>query len=136
MEISLYMDGGTLGKNPSPVGVYWSVGRQHYKAFEVLIDRKESRQHTTVNEAEYLALLDSLELVREISAAEGIKRAKIHSDSQLIVRQFNGQYKIGHAHLKVLCTSAQGAAEFLHQSGVEVEVVWVPRAENVRRLGH
>lgn len=136
-ELKLYIDGGCIGKNPSTVGVYWSVGREHPGGrIELLTARAEDRTRFTNNDAEYLALLDALEKATAITGAEGIRQVRIHCDSELIVNQFNGRYKIGEPRLKLLCQTARSAAEFLHQSGIEVELVWVPRAENVRRLGH
>lgn len=134
MTLKLYVDGGVIGKNPSVEGVYWSVGQEMPGGTTVLLkERVESREHSTNNEAEYLALLDALQCAMN---AEPGTRVIIHSDSQLIVNQFNGKFTVGQPHLKVLCRAAQDAAEFLRQAGVEVEVVWVPRKENVKRLGH
>ena len=41
------------------------------------------------NEAEYEALIAGLNLAREL----GVKNMKIHSDSQLVVNQVNGEYQ-------------------------------------------
>ncbi len=50
----------------------------------------------TNNEAEYRALLLGLELARKHGARELV----VHMDSELIVRQLGGRYKVKAAHLK------------------------------------
>ncbi len=49
----------------------------------------------TNNVAEYTALLDALELARELGALDVL----VHSDSQLLVRQMTGQYKVKNPRL-------------------------------------
>ena len=52
----------------------------------------------TNNEAEYITMLEGI-----ISAKKmGIKRLKIFSDSQLVVRQITGQYKIKKEKLRII----------------------------------
>lgn len=133
MHVRLYCDGGNLGKNPS-VGVYWSVAREHEDGrIELLTERATDMTRSTNNHAEYLALCDALSHAARI---EGMKKLSIHSDSQLIVNQFNGRWKIGSDDLRHLCASAQSSATFLIGGGVDLEVVWVRRQENVKRMGH
>ncbi len=55
-------------------------------------------EHITNNEAEYLTMLEGLITARKI----GIKRLKIFSDSQLVVRQITGQYKIKKEKLRII----------------------------------
>jgi len=138
MTVKLYVDGGNLGANPSPLGVYWSVGREHADgSVELLTERQESASYTSNNHAEYLALIDALRHATTLSGQEAIERVVIHSDSQLIVNQFNGKWTINDPLLRELCTAAHRGAEFLITGlGVDVEVTWVRRAENVKRLGH
>lgn len=50
---------------------------------------------TTNNVAEYAALVAALSLARD----RGIRKLTIHSDSQLLVRQINGAYRVKAAHL-------------------------------------
>lgn len=135
MTVKLFVDGGVIGKNPSTEGVYWSVGQDMPDGtHRVLTDRATSREYFTNNEAEYLALLDALN--RAAATAAPGWRVIIHSDSQLIVNQFNGKWGCHEERLRPLLKSAQQAAEWLASQGIEVEVVWVRRKENVKRLGH
>ena len=56
--VRFWADGGMLGgRNPSKVGVYWSAYRVLPEGGEELvIKRRESKEHFTNNEAEWLAL--------------------------------------------------------------------------------
>ena len=134
MRVTMYCDGGTVGdKNPADA-VYWSVSREHDDGrIEKLIDRAISDEFHTNNCAEYLALEDALLLAQKIPA---LTHLTVCSDSELIVRQFNGRYKCKNHELKRLLASVRLCANRLSDSGVSVEVRWVHRAANVERLGH
>ncbi|MFZ1977951.1 MAG: ribonuclease HI family protein [Bacteroidota bacterium] len=58
---------------------------------------------TTNNIAEYTALLVCLKAAADIGCSELI----VHSDSELMVRQLNGQYKIRNENLKKYFQQAQ-----------------------------
>lgn len=74
----------------------------------------------TNNEAEYLALIEALSMV-----PKGVK-SEIRSDSELIVRQMEGGYKVKDPELKPLWEQA-GTLKARH--GL-VGLKWVPREEN------
>jgi ribonuclease HI len=135
MHVKLFCDGGMNGKvNPCPDGVYYSVGRDLPDGSCQLLTAKEvSTRHYTNNEAEYLALNAALGHAAEMA---GVSKVTVHSDSQLIVNQFNGKWNCNEETLRSLMMAARQSAAFLRRGGVEVEVVWVRRQENVKRLGH
>jgi ribonuclease HI len=54
--------------------------------------------HTTNNVAEYTALIAVLTLAKR----HGLKRLTVFSDSQLLVRQVNGEYRVKAKHLQPL----------------------------------
>ena len=58
--------------------------------------------HTTNNVAEYEALLMGLEALCQL----GKKRIRVQSDSQLLVRQLNGEYRVKDEKLKMLFQKA------------------------------
>jgi ribonuclease HI len=134
MHVTLYCDGGSLGKNPSPTGVYWSIARQHDDGrVERLVERATSAAYHSNNCAEYLALGDALRLALGI---EGLTSLSVHSDSQLVVSQFNRIWKVREKELRPLCAAAHAAEQDLIARGVSVTVVWSTRGESVKRLGH
>ena len=78
----------------------------------------------TNNVAEYQALLEALRLAQEL----GGKVLKVHSDSQLLVRQFSGEYKVKNQRLMKYLLQIQN----LRKNFDSVELVHVPREQNRR----
>ena len=79
--------------------------------------------HSTNNVAEYVAAIRALEQLRSL-AYDG--EVVMEGDSQLVVRQMNGEYAVRKEHLKAY-------HERLHQltrSFRKVVFQWVPREEN------
>jgi len=89
-----------------------------------LVTRAKYLGRCTNNVAEYKALILGLRSAREI----GCSRLEVFMDSELIVRQITGRYKVKNATLKPLFTEAQ---ELLKQFR-HVIVTHIPRAENAR----
>lgn len=73
----------------------------------------------TNNIAEYRAILFGL--YKHPEATE------VCSDSQLVVRQLNGNYKVGKEHLRELCERVHKRVSKL---GHKVKFTWVPRENN------
>ncbi len=80
-------DGGSRG-NPGPAGI--GVVIRDADTGEVVFAHGGYIGHATNNVAEYKALLKAVETARDLQATE----LQIHMDSELIVRQMLGQYKI------------------------------------------
>jgi len=77
---------------------------------------------TTNNVAEYKALIAALEKAREMGATE----VEIRSDSELMVRQVNGRYKVKSALIAPLYLQAGK----LLSSFTKVKINHVPREQN------
>lgn len=75
----------------------------------------------TNNIAEYSALIACLEEIVTL----GGKRVTIHSDSELMVKQFNGAYRIKNEKLRRLCARAH---QLVQENGLAVDLVHVPRS--------
>lgn len=90
----IYTDGAALG-NPGLAGagaiVFDPKGNIVYRI-------SESLGIASNNEAEYFAII----LALEKAANMGLQDIEIRSDSQLVVRQINGQYKVKSPNLKPL----------------------------------
>ena len=98
----VYIDGGSRG-NPgdSACGVFARDGESlPVAAFGRFLGTM------TNNEAEYSGLLAALEWARE----EDVQELHVMSDSQLMVRQMNGQYRVKSANLKPLFEDAKRRA--------------------------
>lgn len=88
----LFVDGAARG-NPGPAGVGIFLKSKN----KILMEEKEYIGERTNNEAEYIALILGLE-----KAAEFGKQIKVTSDSELLVKQIKGEYKVKQVHLKSL----------------------------------
>jgi ribonuclease HI len=97
--ITLQFDGGSRG-NPGPAGI-GVVLRAGDGTPLVTLGRFIGR--ATNNVAEYRALITALEEAKKL----GAKRIVIRGDSELIVKQMNGQYRVKHPDMKVLYDEAQ-----------------------------
>lgn len=83
--------------------------------------------HGTNNTAEYNGLLEALNIIKD----ENIKLAKIHSDSNLIVNQVNGNWKCKDSTLKQLLFKTQKRIEWLKEKGFKIALIYIPRELNV-----
>ncbi len=87
------------------------------------LGRGEYLGNATNNVAEYRALLLGLKMANELN----IKAAEICSDSELMIKQMTGEYRVKNEALKNLFSMAQKAAGRLES----VSYRHVPREENV-----
>lgn len=113
----LYCDGASRG-NPGPAALGFVVSMDG----ETLLEHGETLGRMTNNQAEYRAMLAGLEAVRTL----GFERVELRLDSELIVRQLEGRYKVKNAQLKPLYARAQALLGEFARWGVE----HVPREEN------
>lgn len=107
-----YIDGGSRG-NPGPAGFGVRIERPDGTLIE---EFSQAIGTTTNNVAEYRGLLAALEWARDHSASA----VHIRSDSQLLVQQMLGNYKVKHPGLQPLhararlLTHALGRVTFEH----------------------
>ena len=99
--ITLYVDGAAKG-NPGPAGIGVRVECEG----EVIEEYSGFLGNATNNVAEYKALIKGLEIVRKL----GKTRVNAISDSELIVRQMNGRYRVKSAALAPLHKNAREIA--------------------------
>jgi len=119
--LKVYIDGGSRG-NPGDaaigVVVYNDKGEEIYR-FGEKIGAK------TNNVAEYSALIRALEhLVKMISNPD--EKILIYSDSELLVKQINGIYKVKNKKLKTLYDKAKG----LLKNFKNIEIKHIVREKN------
>ena len=88
------VDGGARG-NPGPAAIAAVVSTPDG---EVVEERAEPIGRATNNVAEYRALLLGIELARELDATD----LELVGDSELIVRQVRGEYRVKDAALREL----------------------------------
>jgi ribonuclease HI len=97
--ITVQFDGGSRG-NPGPAGIGVVLSAADGTPL-VTLGRFIGR--ATNNAAEYLALITGLQEAKKL----GAKRVAVRGDSELIVRQMRGEYKVRNADLRPLYEQAQ-----------------------------
>jgi ribonuclease HI len=118
MEAMLFADGGSRG-NPGPA----ASGAVLLDSEGELIEEIGAYLGVATNNvAEWTALVLGL----EAASKRGISRLRVRLDSELVVKQLGGEYRVKHAGLRPLYERARR----LLRGFAEVEVRHVPRAQN------
>jgi ribonuclease HI len=99
MRARLHADGGARG-NPGPAGIGALLVDEHG---EVLGEIAEGIGEATNNVAEYRALIAGLELALD----KGVTELEIYLDSELVVSQLSGKWKIKKDTLRPLAVKAR-----------------------------
>ncbi len=113
-----FVDGAARG-NPGPAAAGVVLQDPEGKTVKTL---SIALGHATNNVAEYSALI----LALQEALLLGAKELKVHTDSELVAKQWNGDYKIKDATLKVLYL----LAAHLKSGFKKIEVVHIPREQN------
>lgn len=98
-SVELFVDGGSRG-NPGPAG----GGFVAYLGGKEILRGSEFYGHKTNNQAEYLALRTAL---RELFGTNPEYGIHCFMDSQLVVEQMNGNYKVKNEALRPLYSEVQ-----------------------------
>ena len=101
-RVRVWVDGGSRG-NPGPSGIGVLVEDQSGTTLATI---SRAIGVTTNNVAEYRALLAGLEKAEEL----GVREVEVISDSELLVKQMLGQYRVKNAGLRPLHALAQQKA--------------------------
>lgn len=119
-ELTIYSDGAARG-NPGPAGagaaIYDASGKEIAQVCRYLGE-------LTNNQAEYMALVDAIKKASELGAS-GVK---IFADSELMVRQVEGKYRVKNEGLKPLYLELMT----LLRSMGRYSIAHVPREKNKR----
>lgn len=103
-EVNMFIDGAAdlNSKTAGIGGVITKNGREIFSFSEYLDD-------ATNNEAEYTALIEGLKYVIKLN----ILGINVYSDSELIVKQINGEYKVKNPRMKALYQKAMNLLDEL-----------------------
>lgn len=124
--VEVYFDGLCLPKNPGGIACF---------AYLIIKDGKEVRcdfglaaeplsPYASNNVAEYTALVKALEWLAE-NGYESHK-VEVKGDSQLVVNQLNGEYRIKNKNIVPLFQKAA----MLKKKFSDISIAWVPREQN------
>ncbi|MGI6576132.1 MAG: ribonuclease HI family protein [bacterium] len=116
--IKLFTDGAARG-NPGPAGIGVAIIGH---TGSVVVECSEYIGETTNNIAEYRAF------IRGLQEATALSPAEVHAfcDSQLLVRQVKGEYKVRHENLIPLYQEALALIRQLPR----FQITYIPRSEN------
>ena len=123
MYATIKFDGGTRPTNPGPSAIGYSVSTD---------DSTEQGSHhigeATNNQAEYHALIQALQTARQMGCTDVVVRG----DSQLVVKQVQGEWNVNDSELQTLWKRVRELAEGYK----EFDIQHIPREENkdVNRL--
>ena len=101
--ITVNFDGGSRG-NPGPAGIGVVLSAEDGTS---LVTRGKYIGTATNNTAEYLALILGLRQAAEL----GAKKIVIRGDSELVIKQMRGEYRVKNPALKQLFDQAQDLLE-------------------------
>ena len=119
MKLTVYTDGGARG-NPGPAGIGvhiidsdWQDVEKRYKYLGI----------ATNNQAEYQWALHGIRRAIELGATE----IELKMDSQLVVEQLSGHYKIKNPELKVIYSEI---GEIIANWNGKIAFTHIPREHN------
>ena len=117
MELTLFTDGASRN-NPGEAGIGVCIMREgaHLEGIARYLGT------TTNNIAEYTAAIIGLERALQLGAS----KVTLFADSELMVKQLNGQYRVKNEGLKPLHARAK---ELIAKIG-SVEIQYIPRERN------
>lgn len=123
MKVSVFTDGGSRG-NPGPSGFGVVI---HGEQGEIIAKLSKYIGVGTNNEAEYYALIEALYWLRDNKTIHSISEATFYADSQLMVRQLQGKYKVKAPNIRPLFTTATALLQDLK---IDYKFSDIPREQN------
>ncbi len=120
--VSIYTDGGSRG-NPGPAG----AGAVIYHDNEEIGHVSKYLGTQTNNWAEYEALILALTTAHRLLGSPIDEHVAIHMDSELIVKQMKGEYRVKDSELK---KQHERVRSLIMESFPNISFTHVPREEN------
>lgn len=132
LPIAIVFDGGSLNNPGHGYGSY-QISVDHDAP---RIERLDFGSPVTNNEAEYLALINALEdavaTLERLGIDPSHSTVLVQGDSQLVLKQIGGEWKVRQSHLLPLRDRALALVSRLGT----VSLQWHGRLNSVRILGH
>ena len=117
--VKVFCDGGSRG-NPGPAAVGFVVVQDG----EIVLKRSKYLGKATNNVAEYTAVILALQYLRRLQVTKDVHFVM---DSQLVVRQLNGEYKVKDENLKKLYLQVKGLEKRFNEP---IDYKWLSRKRN------
>lgn len=126
MTLTVFSDGGARG-NPGPA----AIGIVIKNEAEVLYQKGQCIGETTNNVAEYTAIQTALEYL--VNQVWPIETLICKLDSELVVKQLRGEYKLKQPHLKPFKEKIDSLIQTLISQGLRsITFMHIPRKENAQ----
>ncbi len=113
-NFSIFTDGAARG-NPGPAAAAFLF----VKNDRIVHQQNYFLGNQTNNQAEYQAIIKALEIAKEYTNESII----LASDSELVIKQLNGEYKVKNPHLRILYRKVKHYLQFYSS----VKFLHVPR---------
>jgi len=117
-RLIIHTDGASRG-NPGEAGLGALIEDEDG---QVLARLARYLGRATNNHAEYAALIDALKGALELGAGE----VAVHADSELVVKQVRGEYRVKHPELKPMHAEVMGLLSRFE----DYEIKYIPRERN------
>lgn len=131
--LALYCDGLCEPTNPNGWACWaWLARSPEGKTIRTAYGCLGSGPGMSNNLAEYEAVLQALRHTVDrvgLLVERGLS-VRLHADSQLVIRQITGEYRVNAPHLMARCAEARTLAAQLRTAGVPIEFQWIPRELN------
>jgi ribonuclease HI len=123
-HVTVWFDGACEPQNPGGHGTYGIIIAASDDGATLVTDRGYigHGEGVTNNVAEYTALIEALDYVHEHAPTAQVT---VHGDSQLVIRQLTGEYRVKSERLQPLWREATQLARNLN-----ITFEWVPREQN------
>ncbi len=124
--LTVFTDGGSRG-NPGPA----AIGVHAELAGKMVYEESSYIGETTNNTAEYEALLRALSWIKATLPSFEQKPSSIEFflDSQLVVEQVSGRYKVKQPHI---LTYVRNISSLLQEINIPAKFLHIPRTSNTR----
>ncbi|KKQ95214.1 MAG: Ribonuclease H [Candidatus Woesebacteria bacterium GW2011_GWB1_43_14] len=123
IEINVFCDGGSRGNpGPSAGGVVIKDGQE-----KIIFKKGYFFGRATNNFAEYRALMEAINWINDNHQAINVSQANIFLDSQLVVKQLRGEYRVKSRSLAPMVIAIQ---KILKQFPFPVSFVHINREKN------
>ena len=117
-RVVIYADGASRG-NPGPAAIGVTIKDKRGKLITFI---SQCIGRATNNQAEYRAIIAALEEATRL----GVKQVDIKMDSELVVKQINGEYRVKKATLKPLYQQVKQLQSRLKT----FTITYIPRQQN------
>ena len=129
----IFVDGSVEPGNPGgTVGYGFHVDGGHFE-YDGYGNAFRGGESASNNVAEYMAVAAALTWFLPYASVNDHPpdgELEILSDSQLVVNQLNGEWRVRHSNVKPIAAVTHLLIEQLNQLGWVVKATWIPREEN------